>query len=155
MMGTKIPDWNKIVSSNVKKEDLYIKDNDYGYEKEPHITILYGIHDEEISNEELYSTLEKLRPIEVTISNISIFECDEYDVVKFDVPLIEELKEYRYYFEKFYPNTQTYDTYNPHMTIAYVLPGMGKKYIKEILSFDVTFDTAIYSYKDKKHIFNL
>jgi hypothetical protein len=136
--------WKKYTSI-VNKEDIYIKDNDYGYEKEPHITIIYGLHDDEIERKDLYEKIEKIiNPIQVKINNISIFETDDYDVIKFDVPINDQLKNYRKEFMRF-PNTQTYDSYHPHMTIAYVKKGEGKKYIQKVKSFEVEFRRAVYS----------
>lgn len=154
MMGANIPDWNKKISI-VKEEDLYVEDNDYGYEKEPHVTIMYGLHDDEIQKDEFYKALKNLDSIQCTITHVGIFKTDRYDVVKFDVPLTPELKAYNFYFQKFYPNTPQYDDYKPHMTIAYVKSGEGKKYIQNIKPFKVTFNTVFYSYKNNKKIFDL
>ena len=143
MLGTDILNWKEKISI-VKKEDIYIKDGDYGYEKEPHTTIIYGLHQDEINLDEIYNEIKKLKPVNVSIDTISFFECDEYDVVKFDVPITSELKTYRKTFMKF-PNTQTYNNYVPHLTIAYVKKGEAKKYAQKIKHFSVKFDKAIYS----------
>jgi len=155
MLDTDIPDWKEKISI-VDKDDVYEEDNDYGYEKEPHITILYGFHDDKINKKDLYEEIKKLHPITLTIDNISIFDDDNnYDVVKFDVPVTKELKEYRKIFLKF-PNTQTFNKYHPHMTICYCIKGAGHKYVKKVQPFSVTFDTAIYSSPNEdKQIFDL
>ena len=146
-----LDDWAPKISI-VDKEDIYEKDDDYGYEKEPHITIVYGIHQDEVDKKELYEKIKELiKPITVTIDSINIFENDDYDVVKYDVPSTKQLKEYRKELLKF-PNTQEFKDFNPHMTIAYVLPGTGKKYIQKVKPFKVTFKKAMYSspfYKKK------
>jgi len=154
MLKGDVPNWKEKISI-VKPEDLYVEGDDYGYEKEPHVTVIYGLHDEDIDRGELYDHLKNIWSIRVTINQISIFETDEYDVVKFDVPLVKDLKAYRQFFEKFYPNTQTYDEYHPHMTIAYVKKGEGKKYVQKIEPFKVLFNKSMYSYKDEKKIFDL
>lgn len=155
MLGASVPNWKEKISI-VKPEDLYTEGDDYGYEKEPHVTIIYGLHDDKIYKSEFLDHVKSLYPVQATISQISIFENDnEYDVVKFDVPVTEDLKEYRNFFEKFYPNTQTFNEYHPHMTIAYVKRGEGQKYVQKVKPFKVLFDTAIYSYKDEKQIFDL
>jgi 2'-5' RNA ligase len=144
MLGADIPNWNEKISI-VDKDDVYETEDDYGYEKSPHVTIIYGIHPNEVDKEELYKEIKKLKPIKATIEKISFFECDDYDVVKFDVPVTPELKEYRKTFMKF-PNTQDYDDYKPHMTISYVKKGKAKKYAQKLeKSFKVTFNKGIYS----------
>lgn len=149
MDSTNISDWKKHTSI-IKKEDIYIDPNDdsYGIEDNPHITILYGIHEDETDIKEIVEDIKKtIKQITVTIDNISIFENEKFDVVKYDVPVTKELKKYREYFINKYPNTQTYKDYHPHMTIAYVKPGTGKKYIQKLKeSFEITFDKGIYSY---------
>lgn len=154
MMGTDIPDWESKISI-VKKEDVYKKDNDYGYEKEPHVTIVYGLHEDEIDLNEILEHVEMLKPLQITINKIGIFPGEEYDVVKFEVPVTNELTEYRKFFMK-YPNTQTYPKYQPHLTIAYVKSGEGQKYAQKVKPFDVIFNKAIYSSPDEeKKIFDL
>jgi len=143
MLKANVKDWKEKISI-VREEDLYVKENDYGYEKEPHVTVLYGLHDDEVEIDELHEELQKMRPFRSTIDTISIFETEDYDVVKFEVPVNEELKKYRERFLKF-PNTQTYSEYHPHMTIAYVEKGKGKKYVSKVEPFEVEFREAIYS----------
>ena len=156
MMGANIPDWKEKISI-VKEEDLYKEGDDFGYEKEPHVTIIYGLHYEDIIVEEICDQIKLLYPVKVTIDTISIFETQQgYDVVKYDVPLTDDLKDYRKYFETFYPNTQTYKDYHPHMTIAYVKPGEGKKYVQKVTPFEVNFNKAIYSTpEEEKFVFDL
>lgn len=155
MLGADIPNWKEKISI-VKPEDLYKVGDDYGYEKEPHVTVLYGLHYEDISQREICEHIENLFPVEVTINEIGIFENEQYDVVKFNVPVTEHLKAYYEFFKKFYPNTQQYDKYEPHMTIAYVKLGEGKKYAQKITPFKVNFNKGIYSSPDEeKCIFEL
>ena len=144
MLYADISNWKDKISI-VDKEDIYEKDDDYGYEKDPHITIVYGFHEDEVDKDQMYKQIKEMKPVEVTINKINIFETDDYDVVKFDVPITKELKKYRKEFLKF-PNTQTYKEYHPHMTIAYVKKGEGKKYIKKLdKPFKVKFNKAVYS----------
>jgi len=156
MLGANMPDWKEKISI-VKEEDLYKEGDDYGYEKEPHVTVVYGLHDDEIKEEQFLDEVERLYPVEVTIDEIGVFdENEDYDVVKFNVPLVEDLEDYRKHFVRYYPNTQTYDEYHPHMTIAYVKKGEGSKYAQKVEPFDVIFNKAIYSTPhEEKKIFDL
>jgi len=149
MIDATMKDWMAKIKSIVKKDDLYIdpSDNSYGYNKNPHITILYGIHEDETDKDKIIEDIKTtLEPIETKIKEISIFENDEYDVVKFDIPVTKQLKKYRKHFLK-YPNTQTFPDFHPHMTIAYVKKGLGKQYIDKLeIPFEITFDKGVYSY---------
>lgn len=123
-----IPTWNKITSI-INKEDLYNEEG-YGIEPDAHVTILYGFHDEVTAEEvfDLYKLNMPLRPIELRVKGINIFESSEYDVVKFDVE--SDMLKKAHDIMKDLPNTETYPEYHPHITIAYVKKGEGKKYVK-------------------------
>jgi 2'-5' RNA ligase len=98
--------------------------------------------------------LEDYKPIELKTGEVGMFETDKYDVIKIDVKPTKELLAYRKDLIENTKNTQTYDTYTPHMTIAYVKKGKGNKYIKKIKveEMELEFDTIKYSdsnYKKK------
>jgi len=146
----KIKDWEKNHLEGILEEDIYEdpSDDSYGLEEEPHITVLYGIHEDEIDPTVIVDMMEqKMEPVVVQISEIDIFENKDYDVVKYNVPVTKQLKKYRDMFIKAFENTQTYPDYHPHMTIAYVKKGTGKKYKKKLdTPFEVRFNKAVYSY---------
>ena len=164
MMDAKIKDWTDKHVAGIDPKDVYIKpyDESYGIEENPHVTVIYGIHENEIDPEVIHDVIQKeMKPLTVTINNISTFPGEEYDVVKYDVPITDQLKGYRERFIKGYPNTQTHPEYHPHMTLAYVNPGEGQKYVKQLEEpFEVTFDKGVYSFHDdegesvrKQHVF--
>jgi tRNA nucleotidyltransferase/poly(A) polymerase/2'-5' RNA ligase len=129
MLFLDVPIWERI-TSKIRPEDLYIGGGEYGVEKEPHLTILYGFHDE-VTAEDVFDLVKEkipMRPIQVRITGISIFENLEFDVVKFDVnsPELTKLNDIL----RQLPNTTKFPEYHAHITIAYVKPGEGKKYIK-------------------------
>jgi 2'-5' RNA ligase len=151
MMDANIPDWEDYHLAGIDEEDIHTKpyDDSYGLETQPHITIVYGIHEDEIDEETISNVIEEnLEPLTVLIEEVDIFEGEEYDVVKYNVPVSEQLQKYRDLFLKF-PNTQKFPKYNPHMTIAYVKPGKGKKYKRKLREpFEVTFTRGVYSWHD-------
>lgn len=100
---------------------------DKGKEDEPHITVVYGIHDES-SRDVIGEILKNQKPIVVTLRKSSLFEKDDCDVVKLDVES-PELHELREAILEACPNTQTYSEYQPHVTLAYVQKGAGQKYV--------------------------
>lgn len=150
MMDADMKDWEDNHISGIDPKDVYRKpyDDSFGLEDNPHVTVLYGIHEDEIDPEVIYDVIQnEMEPVTVTVDNISIFPGDEYDVVKYDIPVTDQLKQYREKFEKRYPNTQTFPEYHPHMTLAYVKPGEGQKYVKKLDEpFDVTFNKGVYSW---------
>ncbi len=149
MMDAKIDNWEEYHLSGIDEKDLYEKPNDdsYGLEETPHVTIVYGIHEDEIDPQTIADVMEEnMEPMTLAVTEIDVFEGEEYDVVKYNLPLTEQLKTYRALFMKF-PNTQTFDEYHPHMTIAYVLPGKGEKYKRSLREpFKIKFTKAVYSW---------
>jgi 2'-5' RNA ligase len=144
--------WNDFLKI-VDKKDLYlgetkkdIDDDEYGLESEPHITLIYGIHPKENDKEEIIDWLKTLNPMKLELSKVGIFENEKYDVVKIEVEPTEQLLKYRKYIEETFENTQTFDNYNPHMTLAYVKSGKGKKYVQTLKEkLKLIFNEVIYS----------
>ncbi len=163
MMDSNIDKWKEDHTDGIDPKDVYIKpyDESYGIETIPHVTILYGIHEDEIAPEVIMDVVKKdMEAVTVTIKEISIFSNDEYDVVKYDVPVTNQLKKYRSLFEDNFPNTQTFPEFHPHITLAYVKPGEGKKYTKKLEEpFEITFNKGVYSFHEdgeqirKQHVF--
>lgn len=114
----------------IDADDLYIVDGDssYGLESDCHVTILYGLHDT-VSPDDVKSYLKPLELYSANMVGLSLFENPKFDVLKYDIVCpqanitYEEIK-------RFLPNTQTFDNYSPHMTVAYLKPGTGKKYLE-------------------------
>lgn len=110
---------------------LYTDDSDrsFGLETKPHTTLLYGLHSD-VSLEDVKDVIKKYKFNECTIHNPSLFENPKYDVLKFDVngdnlhEANEDLKKY--------PFTSDFPNYHPHLTIAYLKPGYGVKYIRKL-----------------------
>lgn len=143
----------------IDEDDIYEEDG-HGLETEPHCTLLYGLHDEEIEDGDVFDTvLKKLddEDIKLTLFNASLFE-NEYDVLKFDVKEnIEDDKKYstdndvlyniNKELTKKFPFTTDYPDYHPHCTIAYLNKGKGKKYVKVFKGeeFEVVPKKIVYS----------
>jgi hypothetical protein len=133
----------KIFHERIAGDDLA---ND-GIETEPHVTILYGLHSDEIDDNDVIHTCTS-GVASVLLHNISCFENKDYDVLKFDVRssflhgMNEELSKL--------PHTTDFPDYHPHCTIAYLKPGKGKKYMEEFgeRSFEVFPTKVVYSKPD-------
>lgn len=148
MLKVKVPEI-KNIHSIIKPEDLYIGEgNDqYGMEKETHITLLYGLHDQVTPNEIQTIINEFKFPSSLLIKNISIFDNPEYDVLKLDIEKIFLSKVHKKLSEL--PNSEKYPEYHPHLTIAYLKKGKAQKYIgmfeDEVHDFDLSVLNGIYS----------
>jgi len=149
MLEAQVNDWDTIHLAGIEQKDLYNDENDeYGLEEIPHMTLIYGIHEDEIDAPIIRETIKaNIESFTVEINKIGYFETDEYDVVKYDIEPTKQMLKYRDIFLKSFENTQTYKSFHPHMTIAYVKKGEAKKYAKKLdESFEVTFTRGVYSY---------
>ena len=98
----------------------------YGKDYEPHVTGLFGIHSCDF--DEIKSAISDLNPfVRFKIIGLSLFENEDFDVLKFDIesPDMCELNCKL----KTLDHTNNYPDYHPHLTIAYLKPGMGKQFI--------------------------
>lgn len=124
-----VTNWDEL-TSHFDKDDVYKPEvSRYGIETDPHITILYGFHSNKIDDSEIESIIRSVDgdDIKIDITGIEIFEDNpEFDVVKMTVKsdylnkLHDELSKL--------PNSDKYPTYQPHITMAYIKKGRGKKY---------------------------
>ena len=109
------------------ESDVYDDDSkEYGIETKPHVTLLYGIH-EDVSLDEIKKHLPSISEMTAIISGISHFKCNDYDVLKFDIdsPKLHEINKN---ICDNVPFTNEFPDYIPHMTIAYLKKGCGEKY---------------------------
>lgn len=127
MYQLKFPTWNKILSQ-IDEDDVYTDPENkiFGYEYEPHVTLVHGFH-KEIDHKELIEDMYQLKSVDVKLTGVSGFENDEFDVLKIDVSP-DNLIKYRNHFLEKYKNTQDFEDYAPHITLAYLKKGTGKKY---------------------------
>lgn len=151
-------DSRKIIDFNYKtiSEDiLYIEEDDssFGREQHPHVTIKYGLV-KSYTEEQIKHLLRQVTPFDIQVRGISIFENDKFDVIKFDVES-PELRKLNEIFSNL-PNHDEHPTYNPHMTIAYVKKGMGKKFIKSPAKFaKIPVKSIVYSDRGNRSYINL
>lgn len=154
MLYFEFPQMNKI-HNLIDKNDVYIQEGDrsYGLEDEPHCTLLYGLH-KGVTPEDIKTVTSNYTFSPLRAYNASLFENPDYDVLKFDIEG-ENLHEINSDLQQ-YPFTSTFPDYHPHMTIGYLKPGEGKKYVKKLenLEFDLLPQYVTYSTPegDKKKI---
>ncbi len=137
------------IHDQIDPSDIYEEDEDktYGLEDEPHCTLLYGLH-KEVKSPKIQKILGEFVFGPCEIHNASLFENDKYDVLKFDVKN-EELYKCNSALCKL-PFTSDYPDYHPHMTIAYLKPGSGKKYVEKLKDVSYTLDPShgVFSHPD-------
>jgi 2'-5' RNA ligase len=137
MVEVPVSNWDEITST-IDTEDIYTESGDstYGIQKNPHVTILYGLHDE-VSEDEVRSVFDNFDDnINIVVDGVGIFENEKFDVVKFNVNPDGALQELHDKLSEF-PNSNEYPDYKPHITIAYVKKGTGKKYVKPDYKYEV------------------
>ena len=106
--------------------DVYDDEPGHGIELHPHCTVKYGIHPE-YTPYDIYHGVD-LYPVKVKIGKLSLFENDNYDVLKFNI-ISKDLCDINEQVSRVFNCTDSYHKYNPHITVAYIKPGTGKYYI--------------------------
>lgn len=123
-LADKVMAWGK----KIPDAELYVEDDGgCGREDEIHATLLYGLKDNDPSSVE--KVLKGIKPFEVALGTITAFlDNDKHDVLKIDVDS-PEMQKLHYMLEDNLPNENSYPTYHPHVTIAYLKKGEAEKYI--------------------------
>lgn len=127
MIYLDIPNWNEIISF-IKEDDIYHpEDPSKGLETDPHVTVLYGLHSN-VTDSDVQSIVDQIDggKLKLKISGVGVFENKDFDVVKFNIES-HYLHQVNSMFRTL-PYSSDYPDYKPHITIAYVKPGTGKKY---------------------------
>lgn len=145
MLQANIKQWSRKHLSLIDKDDIFQAE---GLEHDPHVTVLFGIHEDTANPQAVLRLLEQTEPFTVTVDKISLFENDAFDVVKYDIPKHKTLIALRKQLIDKFDNTQTFPGYHPHMTIGYVVKGTGDQYAGKVEPFEVTFDVGMYSYHE-------
>lgn len=135
----------------IDPQDVYLDPEDltFGLEDEPHVTLLYGLH-EEVSLDTVKSIVENHNFGPIVAFNASIFEPEKYDVLKFDIRYPIKggafLHKCNQDLVKL-PHTTDFPNYHPHMTVAYIKKGLGQKYVDKIngIEYDLEPTYVVYS----------
>jgi 2'-5' RNA ligase/Mlc titration factor MtfA (ptsG expression regulator) len=138
-------------AKNISAADLA----EEGREPEPHVTVKFGLHTDDA--EAVRKLIESEPPIRVRIGKSSVFPATEasgqrggsqHDVVKLDVHS-EDLHRLNAKIASALEHTDTHPEYKPHVTLAYVKPGVGQKYVgmTDLEGTETTIDHVVFSGK--------
>lgn len=146
-----ILDFNyKVIGDNMIYEE---EGHEYGREVQSHITLKYGLVNS-YTEEQMKKILQHVKPFDITVKGLSVFENDKYDVIKFDVDG-KELRELNEIFNRL-PNHDEHGDYSPHLTLAYIHKGMGKRFVKNPKKMArIKVNMIEYSDKGTKTYYNL
>jgi 2'-5' RNA ligase len=152
MLYFDFPEMNKIHDA-IDPQDLYEEEGDrtFGLEDEPHITLLYGLKDS-VTVDQVTEIVDGFTFGPCILHNASLFK-NEYDVLKFDVRYPTKGGAFLHKCNKALttlPYQSNYPHYHPHMTIAYLKKGTGKKYCKRMTGheFELIPTHAVFSQPD-------
>ena len=139
-VASKVIKYGKKIPDNI----IYRPDDIWkGREREPHITVKYGLYTDDVND--IVPLLKDVKPFSVTLGEVSLFKGidGKCDVVKIDV--LSNIP--RKLNDLISNGTKCIEgQYTPHVTIAYVLPGAGDRYVGDRTFTDtvVKFDTFIF-----------
>ena len=127
-LGIEDNEWEEL-EKLIPNEALYEPKDDptYGKENEPHVTILFGLHND-ISDKDIEAEIKKIKVPRIELGKVSSFKNDLFEVLKFDI-ISDDLMKLNKKFSEF-PHTTDYPNYHPHMTIAYCKKNEGGRYIE-------------------------
>jgi 2'-5' RNA ligase len=144
-------------------DDTYVHEE--GWEKDPHITVIYGIDVDKFPIEEVIPALkakleeEGLMDKIVNANEADCFTPKEYDVLKLDFiksGTLDTITRLNSWIANKYDVVSDFDKYIPHCTIVYLQKGYGKQYERTLQRvYPIRIIGANFSYKEgpegKKH----
>lgn len=107
----------------------YKKDVDFEFDKYVHITVSFGINIHTDIN--LIKEIVRNRPSYFQLTELSLFENDNFDIIKFDV-MSSDLRILNHIIKSKMEVKSTFYNYHPHLTVAYVPKGMGRELIARL-----------------------
>lgn len=138
----------------INDDDIYTEEGDrtYGLEDEPHCTLLYGL-DPSVTLDQVKEKISQFEFGDLIAYNASLFENDKFDVLKFDMRYPIRGGAFLHQCNKALcelPYKSDFPDYHPHMTVAYIKPGMGKKYsyLLKDKEYDLKPTSIVYSEAD-------
>lgn len=138
----------------IEPNDIYTEEEDrtYGLEDEPHCTLLYGL-DPSVTLDQVKEKVGQFQYGDLIAYNASLFENDKFDVLKFDMRYPVKGGAFLHKCNKALcelPYKTDFPNYHPHMTVAYIKSGLGKKYVSLLKDkeYDLKPSNIVYSEAD-------
>ena len=114
-----IPRW---IVKNVSEDDIL------KLEHRPHATVYYGADKRDIAG--IQKAVEDYgRPIRVSLGALNLFEHEEHDVLYVELVGDSLFQLHNKIAELPYSRPQTHPKYIPHLTLAYLKKGTGRKFV--------------------------
>lgn len=121
--------------------------------EQPHVTVLYGLHTK--NPEEVFSQIKRsgaVRPATMHLGKIDLFRHRDQDVLKINVES-SDLHHLNGVVKKL-PNSYSFPSYEPHVTVAYLKPGTGEKYLglkNPLEGREATLGGLVFSTPERKY----
>lgn len=118
-LRVQIPRW---IEKNLRPEEIL------KVEHRPHATVYYGADKRDISN--IVNIVKGYgRPIRVSMGALNVFEHEDRDVLYVELVGDSLVQLHNAISKLTHSRPQTHENYIPHMTIAYLKKGAGKRFI--------------------------
>jgi 2'-5' RNA ligase len=125
-----------------------------GLESEPHVTVRHGLTS--FSGRPLFERLETLGTLTLTLGELNVFSKSDVDVLYVTV---ENTREWTRWHDALdgMECRDSYPEYIPHMTVAYLRPGMGAKYKggRQLVNDPIGCHILVYHTPDGRREFKL
>lgn len=129
----KIRDW---INKNIDRDFVFWGDDsigELGIELNPHITIVYGYHTNSLINiAESFSEYTKDH-VDIIFGKINIFHHENYDVLYIEVKSKDVIKLRNLSIASGLDITESYSSYTPHCTLAYLKNDTKNQYSKQFI----------------------
>lgn len=154
MIDFKMPSFIKRLQETIPESELYFSNNpedkaEYGLETETHVTLAPCLDNDLNLLDELKKFVKPIGEYKAMLTDVSIFENEEYDVLKCSIKSAQMFETNAEIGRNFEMHTE-YD-YHPHMTVAYMKKGTAKKYKKYVLGELVELEPTnfAFGYRDE------
>lgn len=123
--GKDIPEEDLYIAKDKEKQDIHGKDWKFGRETNIHITVKWGIKNDD--KEQPLEVFKNEKGGEVELGEINYFDNDDYDVLIIEVKS-KDLTRLNKKSEELECKESSHKEYKPHVTIAYLKKGLGDNY---------------------------